>query len=184
MTRLGAVGTICQSNSGYFIDSPYILLAQYNGHQISKIYFQTTSVVTLAGSSQGFADNNIGTSAQFNHPTSCAVSPDGTFALIADSGNSRIRRLNLLTNAVQTIAGSSTSGTLNGQGTNAQFNNPIQVHFDNSGQVAYVYDSGNCAIRKLDVLTLQVTTIAGIPGSCGDVLGPLGVNKLGAIYKC
>jgi hypothetical protein len=49
------------------------------------------TVTTLAGSSQGFADNATGTSARFNAPQ--GITTDGTNLYISDYGNHRIRKI-------------------------------------------------------------------------------------------
>ena len=52
--------------------------------QINFIHCQQVgSVITLAGGSQGFLDGQ-GTSALFNLQTGISVSPDASYALIAD----------------------------------------------------------------------------------------------------
>eukprot|EP01047_Picozoa_sp_COSAG01_P074229 COSAG01_NODE_12340_length_1756_cov_4.010863_1_plen_184_part_01 len=76
------------------------------GLQACKAPATEGSVTTVAGSSQGSA-NGIGAAAQFNGPAGVAISTDGTFALVADNGHHRIRRIVLASQAVTTLAGSS-----------------------------------------------------------------------------
>ena len=67
------------------------LVGDYGNHVIRKIVIATGAVSTLAGSgSAGFKDA-VGKSAIFNKPAGVAFSADGSFALIADEGNDRIR---------------------------------------------------------------------------------------------
>ena len=67
---------------------------------------------------------------------------------------------------VTTLAGHlGTSGTNNGTGTAAQFNNPIGVAVDTNGTV-YVGDRSNHAIRKITSAGV-VTTLAGLVGTSG-----------------
>ena len=49
---------------------------------------------------------------------------------------------------VSTLAGSTTAGSANGVGTSAQFNDPIGVSVDSSGNVI-VADTHNDMIRKI-----------------------------------
>ena len=68
----------------------------------------------VAGSSRGFADG-VGNGAKFNGPYDVAIAHDDSFALVADQYNHRIRRIDLATNAVSTLAGSS-QGLADGTG--------------------------------------------------------------------
>ena len=88
-----------------------------------------------------------------------------------------------------TLAGSS-QGYADGTGTSAQFNSPIGVAVDGSGNV-YVADAGNHRIRKVTA-TGEVTTLAG-SGVAGDLDGndtsaqfnsPIGVavDAVGNVY--
>jgi sugar lactone lactonase YvrE len=69
---------------------------------------------------------------------------------------------------VTTYAGSTTSGTTNGVGTNAKFNTPAGVICDTVGNL-YVTDSSNRLIRLVDT-NAAVTVLAG-SGSFGLVDG-------------
>ena len=52
-------------------------------HRIRRVDISTGATTTLAGSGvAGVNDDNVGTSAQFNHPTGIAIAPDGAFALV------------------------------------------------------------------------------------------------------
>jgi DNA-binding beta-propeller fold protein YncE len=112
-------------------------------------------VTTFAGSVQGSKDGQ-GTSASFSGPSGIAIDSSGNF-YIADYGNHRIRKINS-TKYVTTIAGS-TKGTVNGQGTTAQFSGPASVAVD-ANMNFYVTDYDSNRIRKINS-TLYVSTIAG-----------------------
>ena len=66
--------------------------------------------------------------------------------------------------AISTFAGSGVSGSTNGNGTSASFDNPQGIVADSSGNV-YVVDAGNSKIRKItpsgDVTTLSGTGTRG-----------------------
>jgi sugar lactone lactonase YvrE len=77
--------------------------------------------------------------------------------------------LTAITTTVTTLAGSATSGYLDGSGTGAQFNNPQGVTVDSQGNLV-VSDSYNSVIRGVTSSGV-VNTLAGLPG-IGYVDGP------------
>jgi sugar lactone lactonase YvrE len=68
-----------------------------------------------------------------------------------------------------TLAGATTSGTVDGTGNAARFNQPNAVAVDASGNV-YVADTANHTIRKITFFGV-VTTIAGSAGVSGNIDG-------------
>jgi len=71
---------------------------------------------------------------------------------------------------VTTVAGTGTSGFADGVGGVAKFNQPRGVSLDGAGGL-YVGDYGNHVIRRVDIVTRAVTTVAGIPGTSGSTVG-------------
>ena len=116
-------------------------------HAIRKIVISTGVVTTLAGTkgTSGTADGT-GTAATFNGPD--GIITDGTNLYVADYNNHAIRKIVISTGVVTTLAGTKgTSGTADGTGTAAKFNQPIGIISD--GTNLYVTDSVNQAIRKI-----------------------------------
>ena len=68
-----------------------------------------------------------------------------------------------LSTAVTTVAGTGSSGSANGTGTSASFNDPSGITTD--GTNLYVADYDNHLIRKIVILTGAVTTVAGTGSS-------------------
>jgi len=126
----------------------------------------TPEVTTLAGSGASGSANGIGTAASFNRPYSVAVDGSGN-VYVADYWNHLIRKITSA-GVVTTLAGTGSSGSANGTGTAASFNNPQGVSVDGSGNV-YVADYGNHLIRKITSAGV-VTTLAG-SGSSGSANG-------------
>ena len=128
-------------------------------------------VTTLAGSvgNPGSADGT-GTAAQFNFPCAVAVDINGN-VYVADAGNSTIRAITPA-GVVTTLAGSvGVSGSADGTGTAALFNNPHGIAVDtNSPPNVYVGDSGNNTIRAITPAGI-VTTLAGSAGVTGSADG-------------
>lgn len=139
-----------------------VYVAEYGNHCIRKID-PSGSVTTFAGvpGSSGTQDGER-TSARFNQPHSLAINSSNTL-FVVDSGNHTLRMITPY-GQVSTIAGSAgSSGTTNGEGTSARFNQPYGIALDASGDI-YIADTNNHIIRKYS--SGNVTTFAG-SGSTG-----------------
>ncbi len=148
---------------------------QTTSHRVRHIVIATGVVTTLAGSGAGYADG-VGTLAKFNEPRGIALSPDGSYALIADGGNYRVRRLDMASKTVTSVAGSSL-GFQDGTGSNSKFSaNVFQLPIDSTGFYALICDVGNNRIRHLDIASSHVTTLAG-SGAAGFQDG-VGTNAI------
>jgi sugar lactone lactonase YvrE len=121
-------------------------------------------ITTVAGNidlGRGFSgDGGPATSAQMDFPGGIGLDTAGNL-YIADSGNNRIRKVDLA-GIITTIAGSSAEGGYSGDGglaTVAGLNYPLAVRADTAGNL-FIADSSNDVIRKVD-LTGKITTVAG-----------------------
>lgn len=103
-------------------------------------------VSTVAGSTQGFADAEIGTEARFDTPCGLAIWKDKL--LVTDTGNRRLRVIET-TGKTGTLAGGGGDDwqSLDGFSFEANFVEPTAIHVDGSG-VIYVAD-GN-SIRSVN----------------------------------
>lgn len=132
-------------------------------------------IQTIAGNGgvPGFFDGQ-GMNSAFDTPTGLALSPDETFLYVADFNNNVIRRVNLSTNVVDTLAGTSNAGSEDGPAQLATFNGPIGLAVDSDGTV-YVSEFGNSRVRKIDTAG-NVTTVAG--SNTGNLRDGPGVQAL------
>jgi hypothetical protein len=147
------------------------LVSSWNGI-IYQVYFETNSVVTLAGQSASGMVNGQGTNAQFYNPYAISLSPDDSYALVADFNNHLIRKITMATASVETFAGTSgSSGTLAGVGTNARFNRPIGVAISPDGTFALVSNYDGHGINKIILTTAEVSILAGVANSRGSANG-------------
>ncbi|MCS7273484.1 MAG: thioredoxin-like domain-containing protein [Fimbriimonadales bacterium] len=80
---------------------------------------------------------------------------------IADSGHHRIIVASLKDGTVQTVIGSGEMGFQDGSFAQARFNNPQGMAYDAEADVLYIADTDNHAIRKADLRTRTVETLAG-----------------------
>lgn len=117
---------------------------------------QVYNVVTVAGSTQGYADG-VGVNAKFNSPTGIAIDNNGNI-YVGDWLNNYVRKISP-SSIVTTLAGNGVPGYQNGTGIGAQFQYPNGVAVDAEGTV-YVADRLNHRIRKITSSGV-VTTLAG-----------------------
>lgn len=122
----------------------------------------------VAGGLGGTGDlDGIGAAARFRSPI--ALTADGAGSLfVADSIAHTIRKIDLATRAVSTLAGSpGQGGTANGTGAMARFGAPMGIASDRAGKL-FVSDSDNKVVRAVDLANGSVTTLAGLPGNAGS----------------
>lgn len=124
-------------------------------------------VETLAGSGMGYSDG-IGANAEFHSPCNITYDHKGNI-YVADWTNEKIRKIDLTTHQVTTIAGTS-RGYKDTIGGYAKFNRPYGIVYDPS-DVLYIADYGNHRIRKIDLATNLVTTLAGSVRGFADDTG-------------
>ena len=147
----------------------------------SAIQAHTETELTLTPNSMARADTRtvttiLGTGApgysqtQVNNPYGVIVGPDGGL-YFCDLDNQRIRRFDLKTKNVTTIAGSGDKGYRGdgGPATQAALNMPHEIQFDAAGNL-YIAERDNHVVRKVAAKTGIISTVAGtgIPGFTGD----------------
>ncbi|HEY1731607.1 MAG TPA: hypothetical protein VGG15_07650, partial [Terriglobales bacterium] len=146
-----------------------LYLAETGGHVIRKVD-PAGLITTVAGTgTQGYGgDNGPATAARLDSPQGLAL--DANYLYIADTHNQRIRRLDLTTGLITTVAGS-TAGFSGDQGmaTAAQFNLPTALAVDASHNL-YIADTMNHRIRKITAATGLIATVGGngTQGFSGD----------------
>jgi hypothetical protein len=126
-------------------------------------------VTTLAGAAgQTGGSDGAGGAARFYYPAGIAVDGAGT-VYVADLDNSAIRKVTP-GGSVSTLAGSTgSSGTLDGQGSEARFDHPSAVAVDGAGFV-YVADTSSQTVREISPGG-SVSTLAGFPRVGGSTDG-------------
>jgi hypothetical protein len=145
------------------IDGANLYVADAGNHAIRKVVVATGEVTTLAGM-PGVPGTSDGTGAAAGFGAPQGLVADGAGHLyVADSGNSTIRKVVIATGEVTTVAGTAgQTGTSDGTGAAARFNRPF--HLTYAEGMLYVADYNNHTLRKVDVASGAVTTLAGVVG--------------------
>ena len=146
-----------------------VYVADFGNHAIRKIT-PAGVVSTLAGAGPPMGRDGTGSGASFYNPAGIAVDAAGV-VYVAEYGNHTIRRITPA-GVVTTLAGAGRSpGDADGTGAAARFNHPQGIAVDAAGTVLYVADYSNHLIRRVEVATGRVTTLAGQTKTVGDTDG-------------
>jgi len=174
--RLGYVG-------GLTSDGTYVYAT--DGHTIRRIAISNRAVETLAGA-YGLAGSTdgAGTTARFSSPGGLVHAAGALY--VSDSSNHTIRKIDLTTKEVTTIAGGVTvAGAVDGVGTAARFSYPRGLAI--AGDELYIADAGNHVVRRLTLSTGAVVRLAGTFGGTGtnsasatELYSPIGLLVDGA----
>lgn len=145
--------------------SKNIIMTDYTEQLVRKINSDITTMSTLAGlaGSQGLIDAKGG-EARFFNPIGICCNHEGN-VFVADYGNNKIRMITA-EGIVSTYPPKTDIGGFQ-DGDVPQFNGPYGVCFDLEGNLL-VADCQNHKIRKIDHMTLEVTTIAGTTSGYED----------------
>jgi hypothetical protein len=159
-----AVGTSATFSypMGITTDGSNLYVTDFLDHKIRKIVIATGVVTTLAGSGSAGAIDATGTAASFNNPH--GITTDGTHLYVADYSNFKIRKIEIATGIVTTMAGSGISGSVDGVSSIATFAAPSDITTDGNN----LYVSDNNKIRKININTGEVSTLAG-SGTAGAI---------------
>lgn len=181
-------GTRACFNAPYGIttDGSYLYVVDTDNNCIRKIDLATTRVTTFAGSTGAGSSDGTGTNADFYYPN--GITNDGRYLYVTEPSTSKIRRIEIATQKVETISASGDFNTPGGITTDGSYLyvseegsigsikkmsletrdvSSISASFAKptgsvvNGTTLYVADQIINAIRKIDLTTNAVTTFAG-----------------------
>jgi PKD repeat protein len=175
----GAPATLASLNSpaGIFIGGKgNLYIADADNHRVRMVDASGT-VATVAGDGYTTApfglgryggDGGYATLASLEFPTACAVDSTGDIYIV-DTGNHRIQKVDAQTRTITTVVGDGFEDD-DGEGrfagdlrpaTQASLNSPTQgIFLDPAGNL-YISDTANHRVRRVDVATGVIATIAG-----------------------
>jgi sugar lactone lactonase YvrE len=160
---------------GVAVDSARsIFVADIFNSTIRKVTLDGT-VTTFAGTpKQAGGTDGTGAAARFYYPYGLAIDKTDNLFLCESANGNRIRKITPA-GVVTTLAGSSTSGSVDGTGSAARFSSPSGIAVDASG-TAFVSDTLNHTIRMVTPAGV-VTTVAGTAGQSGSTDGVASVAR-------
>lgn len=147
-------------------------IADEGNRRIRRVVGNVINTIVGTGVEEPLNDDGPGAVANLAFPVGqsaqpggrIALSPDDRYLYIADTNHHRIRRVDLASQDlhITTIAGTGSAG-YDGDGgpaTSAELNSPVDVETDPAGNI-YVADRDNSAIRRIDIASGIMSTIAG-----------------------
>jgi len=180
--KFNAISGLALDGLGHLLITEGAYSGGYCGQVLRSMDLATGRVTTLAGTGSEIPDVNgyaqglsgcvdgVGREVRFNMPQSILADGKG-FAYISDSGNNVIRKVDLTTGRVSTLAGTKPRvGATDGASDEASFNQPFGITLDSKGN-AYVAEWSNHLIRKITPQGV-VSTLAGQAGVAGCDNGP------------
>ncbi|MEM6981230.1 MAG: hypothetical protein AAF539_16350, partial [Planctomycetota bacterium] len=144
-----------------------IYMSDHQNHAVRSFDPATGQVATLVGSGKpGFAgDNDANAKIEFRQPISITLTPDHAALMIADIQNRRIRRFDLTTRTITTVAGTGSKGVPadNAIAASSPLVDPRAIAFDSQGNL-YLAERGGHALRLIEDGRIRTVAGTGEPG--------------------
>ena len=170
--RAATAAALAYPQAATYDASGNLYVADSENHRVRKVDRATGKISTVAGTGAvGFAgDGRPAWGATLARPSGLAFDRNGNL-YVADTDNNRIRRVRPGTGVIETVAGTGEWGYSGdgGPARSATFAVPTALALDADGNLL-VCDVENHRVRKIDLGTLVVTTVAGngSASSAGD----------------
>ncbi len=150
--------------------SCFVAIVAFLLSAVSQAAEPKIETVAGAGSPNNNGDSGSAHKLNIGDPFGVEIGPDGAL-YITEVRNHRIRRLDLATGMLSTVAGCGRKGYSGdgGLAVNAELNEPYEVRFDKDENLYFV-EMQNHLVRKVDAESQTITTVAGTgqQGFSGD----------------
>jgi sugar lactone lactonase YvrE len=138
-------------------------VCEHKGERIVRIDSAGNASVFAGTGKTGYSgDGRPAAQATFFDPHGLVIAKDEQM-YVADTRNHCIRRIDLKTARITTLAGTDEAGYSGdgGSASKAAFNGTFAIDMDRKGKAVYVADLANRRVRRIDLKSGVVTTIAG-----------------------
>ena len=138
-------------------------ICEYKGHRITKVGREGNISLFAGMEKVGYeGDGGPANQASFNQPHGIVITKDQQM-YVADTRNHSIRKIDLKTNRITTVAGTGQPGDTGdgGPADKATFREAYAIDINREGGKLYIADLGNRRIRQVDLKSGVVKTIAG-----------------------
>ena len=138
-------------------------ITEVENHRVIEYLPKSGKVRTVAGNGKkGLTrDGGLATEAALNEPYEVRFAANGDMYFV-EMKNHMVRKVDARTQVISTVAGTGERGFSgdDGPAMNARLNNPHSIALDNQGNL-YIADIGNHRIRKVDLASGMIQSIAG-----------------------
>jgi DNA-binding beta-propeller fold protein YncE len=140
-----------------------LYVTEVRHHRVRRLDLASRSITTVAGNGRrGYSgDGGPAVNAELNEPYEVRFDSDGNMYFV-EMQNHLVRRVDAKTNTISTVAGTGRRG-FGGDGgpaVDCLLNQPHSIALDGKGSI-YVADIGNHRIRRVDLATGAIESIAG-----------------------
>lgn len=140
------------------VDVDRVVMADSDSHQIFVVNHTKRSKHKIAGCGKaGYLDGPLDV-CRMSHPSSIALDPTTHYIYVADSGNHRIRCIDLSTGFMSTVCGNGIKGNCDGNELRQQsLDSPFDVHFMHPCHL--LISCADNSVRRLDLILKQLETV-------------------------
>lgn len=140
------------------VDVDRVVMADSDSNQIFVVNHTKRTKDKIAGCGKaGYLDGPLDV-CRMNQPASIALDPTTHYIYVADSGNHRVRRIDLSTGFMRTVCGNGVKGNRDGSEMRLQsLDSPFDLHFMQPCHL--LISCADNSIRRFDLKTSQLDTV-------------------------